>query len=496
MRALFDPIVWSMVAPLAAACLTFVTRRGRTAIILATLVVTSGAAAGVVAGVHRQGARLVALGHWAPPLGIALRADGLSAFMIAVTTGVGVLVSVYAIAYLPVQHEAKRDVNAFWPLWFFAWLGLHGIYLSTDLFNLYIALEVLGISTVGLVALAGGEALAAAIRYALVTLLGSLFFVLGVALLYAQHGTVDIALLGQWVTAGPASWAALAFMTAGMAMKTALLPLHFWLPSAHASALGPVSALLSALVIKGSFYLILRLWIGVFPAIATVGAAGAVGLLGGGAIVWGSIQALRQKGLKRLVAYSTVAQVGYLFLILPLGMHARAGAAAWSGGMLLVATHACAKGAMFLAAGSLKHAFGTDDIASIRGLATRAPTTVFAFALAGVTLIGLPPTGGFLGKWMLLSAALATGQVAIALIIVAGSLLAAAYVFKPLERMLLAPPSEGGVVRRARIPGAMTTATLLLALAGVLLGLLSHAPVAMLGIGDPFAAAMDSGHTP
>lgn len=495
MHAGFDPVVWSIAAPLVGACLSFVAARGRAVIHLATLVVTAAASLGLLASVHHHGTRWLTLGAWEPPLGIALRADGLSAFMIAVTSGVAIPVGAYAMAYLPVQHESNRDVSAFWPLWFFAWAGLNGIYLSSDLFNLYVALEVLGISTVGLVALAGGEALTAAIRYALVTLLGSLLFLLGVGLLYAEHGIVDMTRLGDLVAPGPVPWAALAFMTAGMALKTALLPLHFWLPSAHASALGPVSALLSALVVKGSFYLALRLWVVVFPGIATLDATRVLGLLGGAAIVWGSIQALRQESLKRLVAYSTVAQVGYLFLVFPLGMHAPEGAAAWAGGMVLVASHACAKGAMFLAAGTVKHAYGSDAIAGIRGLATRAPATVFAFALAGITLIGLPPTGGFLAKWMLLSAALATGQIFFAAIVLAGSLLAAAYVFRPLARALLAPAGEVPA-RQAPIPSTMTVATLVLALAGVALGLSTQPPLALLDIGSPFALDVVAGEAP
>jgi multicomponent Na+:H+ antiporter subunit D len=495
MGAWRDPVVWTIVAPLLGACLTFVARRGRAAIRLVTVLATSLAALGVIASVHGEGARVLYLGDWTPPLGIALRADGLSAFMIGVTAAVGLPVSVYAMAYLPVQRESDRDAQAFWPLWFFAWLGLNGIYLSADLFNLYVALEVLGLSTVGLVALAGGEALTAGIRYAFVTLLGSLLFLLGVALLYSGYGIVDMASLGQRVTPGPAAWAALAFMTAGMAFKTALVPLHFWLPSAHASAMGPVSALLSALVVKGSFYLVLRLWAVVFPAIATAGAAQAVGLLAAVAIVWGSVQAFRQPGLKRLIAYSTVAQVGYLFLVFPLGMHGPTGGAAFSGVLILVASHACAKGAMFLAAGTLKHVQGDDAIGHLGGLAARAPVTAFAFGLAGITLVGLPPTGGFVGKWMLLSAAFATGQIALAVVIVVGTLLAAAYVFRPIARMLLAPPSEAPPHRRP-IPRTMTVATLLLALAGVFLGLSSHPPVALLDIGRPFAGAMGIGMTP
>lgn len=480
-----DPLVASVIVPLLAAALTFVVGpRLRAPIVLGAAAILGAAALGLARSVLEAGPREQAIGGWAPPLGIVLRADGLSAFLVVLTAVVAIPIVVYALAYLRVQREPARDLGAFWPLFFFAWLGLNALYLTRDLFNAYVALEVLGLASVALVALGGPGALVAAIRYVLVTLLGSMLFLLGVALLYAEHGVLDLAALGERVADGPSTWVALAAMTLGLALKTALFPFHFWLPPAHARALAPVSALLSALVVEATFYLIARLALTVFPAVLRLSLADVLGALGALAILWGGAQALRQTHLKGLVAYSTVAQIGYLFLVFPLAMHRPAGAAAWTGAFYFLAAHGCAKAAMFLAAGTLERTLGDGRIDALRGAATRAPLATFALALSGVTLVGLPPSGGFLGKWMLLSAALETGRWPIALVNVGGSLLAMGYVFGPLGRALLEPSPSADPPRRE--PLALTLPALGLALVGVLLGLASDVPLRLLAVGRPF----------
>ncbi|MFQ5488823.1 MAG: proton-conducting transporter membrane subunit, partial [Gammaproteobacteria bacterium] len=204
--------------------------------------------AGLARLVAEQGAQRYAVGGWGAPLGIDLYADGLSLLMLMVTAALGLGISVYSTGYF----ERKRSA-VFWPLWLFLWAALNALFLSADIFNLYVTLELLGLAAVALVALAGGaEALISAMRYLLVSLLGSLFYLLGVALLYHSYGSVDIAILAERVEPSPAVWAAMGLMSAGLLLKTALFPLHFWLPPAHANAPAPVSALLSALVVKAS----------------------------------------------------------------------------------------------------------------------------------------------------------------------------------------------------------------------------------------------------
>jgi len=424
-------------------------------------------------GVYRH-----AVGGWGAPLGIDLHADGLTLLMLAATALVGLGVSVYSAAYF------EREVGVrFWPIWLFLLAALNALFLSADIFNLYVTLELTGLAAAALTALTGGrDALTGAMRYLLATLLGSLAYLLGVALLYHGFGSVDIATLAGRIESSPAVWAALGLMGAGLALKTALFPLHFWLPPAHASAPAPVSALLSALVVKASFYILLRLWLTIFDSV-NVGTGELLGLLGAAAVLWGSLQAIRQSRLKLLVAYSTVAQVGYLFMAFPLAM--AAGAAAWNAAAYLALSHALAKTAMFLAAGNLLRFGGHDRIADLDRVVQRLPITAGAFALAGVSIMGLPPSGGFIGKWQLLQSALAQGRWDLAAVMILGGLLAAGYVFKVLGKTFTqaAVPHEPGAV-----PASMEWTALLLAFGAIMLGFLAPLVFSLVGIGGPFTA--------
>lgn len=425
--------------------------------------------------VVEQGAQRYAVGGWGAPLGIDLYVDGLSQLMLTVTAVAGLGISVYSSGYF-----VRKQSAIFWPLWLFLWAALNALFLSADIFNLYVTLELLGLAAVALVALAGSvDALTAAMRYLLVSLLGSLAYLLGVALLYHSYGSVDIAILAERVEPSAAVWAAVGLMSAGLLLKTALFPLHFWLPPAHASAPAPVSALLSALVVKASFYILLRLWLEILPLTNAV-LAQLLGLLGAGAVLWGGFQALRQTRLKMLIAYSTVAQLGYLFLAFPL-----ATSIAWKGALYLLLSHAVAKAAMFMAAGNILRFGGHDRIADLDRVAQRLPLTLTAFALAGVSSMGLPPSGGFIGKWLLLEAAIRSGQWWWVIILILGGLLAAAYVFKVIGHAFTQAEvtHEAGVV-----PATMEWAALALALVAILLGLVAPGLLALMEIGSPFGA--------
>jgi formate hydrogenlyase subunit 3/multisubunit Na+/H+ antiporter MnhD subunit len=466
-------VVMVIVLPLAGAVACFLWPRRTVPLALVTALGVVACVAGLARQVVEQGAQRYAVGGWGAPLGIDLYADGLSLLMLMVTALVGLGISVYSSGYF------KRDKAVhFWPLWMFLWSALNALFLSADIFNLYVTLELMGLAAVALVALAGGaDALTSAMRYLLVSLLGSLAYLLGVALLYHGFGSVDIAILAQRVEPSPAVWAAVGLMSAGLLLKTALFPLHFWLPPAHASAPAPVSALLSALVVKASFYILLRLWLEIFP-LPHSALGQLLGLLGAAAVLWGGLQALRQTRLKMLIAYSTVAQLGYLFLAFPLGT-----GIAWKGALYLLLSHALAKAAMFLAAGNILRFGGHDRIADLDRVAQRLPLTVTAFALAGVSSMGLPPSGGFIAKWLLLEAAIGSGQWWWAIILILGGLLAAAYVFKVIGYAF----TQAGVLHETRaVPFTMEWTALTLALAAILLGLFAPWPLALMEIGLPF----------
>ena len=481
-------LVAALLVPVAGILLALVPG-GRTAERLAPVAMAAGLAVAVaiaMAVVRAGGPVVYVLGGWTPPLGIALRADGLSAAMLLVTavvmTGVG-LFAQGEYATPAGTGEARRPL-VFWTLWLGVWLALNAVFVGDDLFNLFVALEVLTFSAVPLVCLDGRAAtLEAALRYLLFALLGSVLFLLGAALLYGAAGTLDIPGLAARLRPGPAVWAALVLMTVGLMLKTALFPLHMWLPPAHAGAPPAASAMLSALVVKASFFLIVRLWFDVMPPLPSPLPAQLLGTLGAMAILFGSVLALRQARLKLLVAYSTIAQIGYLFLVLPIvaGLPAAqaAGSGAWTGGMLQLAAHALAKAAMFMAAGLVARALGHDRIEAFGGLGRALPLTVLAFALGGLTLMGLPPSGGFVAKWLLSTAAVAGGQWWWGLVILAGGLLTGCYLFRVLAPALAgdAPPLMAPVARRQEL------AVLALAVASVLLGFLPLGALQLVAIG-------------
>jgi formate hydrogenlyase subunit 3/multisubunit Na+/H+ antiporter MnhD subunit len=460
-------------------------------IVLILLPVGLGLAAAVCAAVWRGGQALVYIvGGWEPPLGISLRADGISAAMMATSAIVVCATALFAQEEFS-QRRGLAEARAplvFWILLLGIWSALNAVVLGDDLFNLYVALEMLTFAAVPLVCLKGyQETIEAALRYMLFALLGSVLYLLGTALIYGAYGTLDIILLSGRVRPEPVAWIAAALMTMGLLAKTALFPLHLWLPPAHAGAPAPGSAVLSALVVKGSFFLIVRLWFDAMPGLLNAAAAQLLATLGAGAILFGSVLALRQERLKMLIAYSTIAQIGYLFFMFPLATGVAANepwsSVAWTGGWLQLFSHAFAKAAMFMAAGLIAEALGHDRIAELGGIGRALPITMFAFGLAGLSLMGVPPSGGFVAKWLLLSATVMEGQWWWSTVILAGGLLAGGYVFTVLGKALgnaTAPLKLCAPVSRRREVVALTVA-----LCAILLGLMPLKPSELLQIGRP-----------
>ena len=420
---------------------------------------------GLTLTILERGPQELVIGGWKPPLGITLRADGLTAAMLIMSSVVGGMASCFALRYF-----ADRQ-HYFWPLWLLLASALHGLFLASDVFNLYVTLELLSLTSVALVSLAGGPAIMASLRYLLASLLASMAYLLGVAILYAEYAALDLAILTERLEVGWPSGVGVSLILVSLLLKTALFPLHFWLPPAHASAPAPVSALLSALVVKASFYLILRLWYGTFAVMVSGAAEQMLALLGMGAILWGSVQAMRQTRLKLLIAYSTVAQLGYLFLAFKLIRYSPVDETIWKGIILFAVSHAFAKGAVFLAAGSIQFACGHDTIADLRGTGDRLAIPFMTIGLAATALMGLPPSGAFMAKWLLLQESLRRGEFVMAVVIVAGGLMAAVYSFRILQNAFDEPRT--GLDCRSLSPW-MLWPPLVLSLLAAVLGLATY----------------------
>jgi formate hydrogenlyase subunit 3/multisubunit Na+/H+ antiporter MnhD subunit len=383
----------------------------------------------------------------------------------------------------PPGAAEARTPFAFWLLLLALWGALNAVFLGGDLFSLYVALELLTFAAAPMVALNGGRpALSASLRYLLFALLGSILYLLGAALLYGAYGTLDITLLAAQVRTDLSTTVAGALMLAGLAAKTGLFPLHLWLPPAYSAAPASVAALLAGLVGKASFFLIVRLWFNALPGLYPRAAADLLGALGVVAIIVGGVAALRQQTLKRLIAYSSVGQIGYLFLLFPLAaMHEPWFATAWTGGLLQAISHAFAKSALFLAAGLIVEVLGHGRVDGLRGFGRHLPVCAFAIGLSGLSLMGVPPSGGFAAKWLILRAAVASGQWWWAVAVLAGGLLAGGYMLRILRPGMTF--AEAGSAPCATVARSREHVVLALALVSFGIGLIPLGSFGFLQIG-------------
>ncbi|CAM3532211.1 complex I subunit 5 family protein [Halomonas lysinitropha] len=409
------------------------------------------------------------------------RLDGLRGLLLLLTQLLLLASATYAVGHRRAIAVAERTFAGFWPLLGGLATALGIIWVAADLLTLYVALELMGLCAVGMMLLPGKQAaLVAGMRYLLYALVGSLAWLLGVALLLGVSGRLDLSGLAATTQPGTVTSIAMALLAAGLLLKAAIFPLHGWLAPVHASAWTPVSALHGALVVKASFFILMQLWQRLVPE--AVAAAWLLGLLGSMAVVWGGLQAWRAQALKQVVAWSTVGQLGYLMLAFPLlaGTSAAVATLAWQATWLQLAAHAMAKAAMFMAAGNLVLAAGEGRLTDLAGTSRQLPFPLMTFGIAAVTLMGLPPSAGFTAKWLLLQAAILAGQWLWVAVLVAGTLLSAAYVFRVLRCAFVEDATRQEV---QPLPAGMNLIALLLALAALGLGLGADWPLALIRAG-------------
>ncbi|MCC5882604.1 MAG: NADH-quinone oxidoreductase subunit N [Halomonas sp.] len=384
----------------------------------------------------------IAVGQWPPPLGIVWHLDLPTLLMLSMTAMVASCASLALLA----DRSSSADRHL-WPLWWMMWAGINALLLSQDLFNLYVTLELVTLAGVGLVARSPHDPFGdAALRYMMASLLASLLYLLGVALLYGQTGRLDLDMLGDALEDGSTVRLAATLLTLGLLIKAAMVPLHTWLPAAHANAQPPVSAMLSAVVVAVTLFVLWRLWLAPLAQLQS-GQHQWLALTGAVALCWGGVQAALQTRLKLLIAWSTLSHSGYALLLLGLNANttwpSRIGehSPAFHGGLQLLIAHGLAKGALFLAAGAIVAAHGHDRLSRLPGDAERLPLVWLAMALAGLSLLGIPPTGGFIGKWWLVQGALAQGHHVIVAVALLGTFVTAACLWRlfdlglrPMER--------------------------------------------------------------
>jgi multicomponent Na+:H+ antiporter subunit D len=418
-----------------------------------------------------NGAISYRLGSWPPPWGIEYRIDALNAFVLVLVSAVATAVAPYA--WRSVAAELHRDqLYLFYTMYCLCVAGLLGMAATGDAFNLFVFMEIASLSSYVLIALGRHRrALLAAYQYLILGTIGATFYVIGVGLLYLVTGTLNIADMTERL-AGSAgtrpALAALAFITVGMSLKLALFPLHLWLPNAYAYAPSAATAFLAATATKVSVYVLLRFLFGVFGAGLVVDALPVPEILTGLAliaIVSASLVALWQADLKRMLAYSSVAQIGYITL--GVGMATADGLTAAVAHMF---NHGITKGALFLLVGGIALRAGDAGFRRLRGIGRAMPLTSLGVTIAGLSLIGVPGTAGFISKWYLVLGAIAAGRWWLAALVVATSLIAVAYVWRFVEAAYLAAP-DAGTPPPGEAPRAMLAPAALLVLACVWFGL-------------------------
>ncbi len=386
------------------------------------------------------------VGGWAPPFGIEVRVGLLESLMLILITGVSFLVTIWSLDGL------TREINPSVSPWYYTMLllttlGMIGMVMARDLFNLYVFIEVTGIGACALVASQSNRlATLAAFKYLALATIGSGFILFGIGMLYMVTGNlnydfVSAEMLAAWVDYPQLVWVAVSFFLVGFSLKAALFPLHVWLPDAHSSAPSPSSAILSGLVVKAyafSLIKVLPLFLVMEPQAATHYAVRLVILIMAFlAIIGGSAFALVQSKVKRLLAYSTVAQMGYIFLGIGIGTPLTLTAA-----LFHFLAHALMKCCLFLSAGSMAQHTGAKDISGYDGMARRMPLTMGAFAVGALSMIGIPGFVGLVTKWYLAIGAMEAGLPVYAVLMVASGTLNAAYYLPILERAYFRPPRE------------------------------------------------------
>jgi len=377
------------------------------------------------------------LGSWPPPWGIEFVVDAASAFTVLVMASLAFVVTLFARSAL-LAEIAEADAGKAYAAWLLACGGLSGLVMTGEAFNLFVFLEISALSAVILIALGAGRdrrALIAGYNYLIIGAVGATFYVVGVGFIYAVTGSLNMVDLAERIPAVPQTTVVavgFGFMMAGILVKAAIFPVHIWLPAAYAFAPSAVSSLLAAIATKASLYVLARVVFDVFAGVPDLTALAlhyALIPLALGGIFIGTVLAIYENDIKKLLAFSSVAQIGYIAL-----GFAVATTAGVSAGFIHIGNHALIKGGLFVAVGIYAVALGRRiNLDQMVGLGRRMPITTTAFLICGLSLIGLPLTAGFISKIYLVRALLQADMMAVLVLVMASSALSVAYLWKIVE---------------------------------------------------------------
>jgi multicomponent Na+:H+ antiporter subunit D len=383
-------------------------------------------------------------GNWPQELGIEYRIDAVNGLLLVLVSTIGAVIAPFARRSVAAEIDESR-VAWFYSVYLLCVTGLLGIVITGDAFNAFVFLEISSLATYILIALGRDRrALLAAYQYLIMGTIGATFYVIGVGLLYIMTGTLNLDLIAERIVDVEATrpvLAALAFIVVGISLKLALFPLHVWLPNAYAYAPSFATVFLAATATKVAIYLFVRYLFSIF-GVGFVFADLPVGpvliVLSVAAMFGAATVAVFQSDLKRMLAYSSVGQVGYITLGIAL-----ANLNGLTGGLVHLLNHALIKGAMFMSVGAMVFRSGKISIEDLAGIGRRMPVTAAALVVAGLGLIGVPGTAGFVSKWYLIVASFELGLWWLAFLVVASSLIALVYIGRVVEAVWFREPGKG-----------------------------------------------------
>ncbi len=472
--AILVPLTGAFILPLVA-----IFRRRR---VLAAVLIFGAASAGatLLAALAGWSGPVAALaGGWRFDLGIVLVADRLSTVFLLVSAVGGSLALVSSI------EKFQGGPWRFYVLFFLLTASMNGIILTGDIFNLFVFYEIFSVAAYVLVAFSmTRDALEAGLKYLVFGTVAALFLLLGIAYAFMATGSLNMAVLsGQMKNLpAPALTVISACFVLALSTKMGAFPTHFWLPDAHSSAQTAVSALLSGVVVKVSIYALIRvsslLFLGVHPVVFH-----AILVMGTISVLAGHLMAMQQEDIKRLLAYSTVAQIGYI--LIGIGC---ADALALTASLYHVLNHTVLKIGLFLSAGALVEEAQSRKIADMTGLGMSRPVITAAFAALAAGLVGIPPFNGFMSKWFLLVAALRGGHYIPALAITAGSVISAAYYLRVLKAFF----SPGAARHPRRKTPVLSGLVVMLAVACLAMGFLPFSQTLWEGLSSAGVQALDA----
>lgn len=418
-------------------------------------------------------------GGWRPPWGIEYVVDAMNAYLLIIVVSMVILGLIYSKRNVEYEIEARKHAT-FYVLVQLMAAGLYGITITGDLFNMFIWLEIASLTAYALIAVAGGRALRPAYNYVIMGSIGACFYIFGVCWLYSVTGTLNMAdmrLLLPLVYDNKAVQMAFAMMVVGVMIKAYIFPLHLWQPDVYTYAPSTISSMMASVHVKVMFYILLRMFYSVFTLGFIehfIGLDMLICWVAAIAILVGSIWAIKQRNLKRMLAYSSISQMGYILLgvgLSPLSPWGLVGAVAH------ILNHAMGKGCLFMSAGAFAQQEGLRDIRNFEGLGKKMPYASAAFTIAALSMIGIPPTAGFASKLFLILASLDAAQYPFVAVLLLSGLLNLVYFWRVIDQMYFAKheePKDAAEVKEKgkALPLSMVAPMLILASLCIIMGII------------------------